>query len=1086
MRLAAILALITFGLSAVCNASPLMRYPTTSGKEVAFVAYDELWSASLAGGLAHRLTHDSGAVTTPMFSPDGKWIAYTWRRAGLHDVFVLPASGGNPRRLTFEASHFAEGAMVVAWTPDSKRIVFLSHRGTPVAKLIRAFSVPVEGGPAELLPLDHAGMMSYSPDGRTIAFNRIFRNLELRKRYIGGQAQDIYTFDFAAHRLTRITNWKGTDTSPMWFRKTIYFLSDRGAGFRQNIWSYSFDTNRFKQITYFTNYDVDWPSLGGSTLTFQQGGLLYALDLPSERLHELVFDVPDDGERTAIHSVRVSGSTRAKDAMGGVDYALSPAGDTLLISARGDLLRVAPNKAGENLTDSPAADEDHPSWSPNGKMIAYETDVSNAQQIAMRPAAAGAGAERILTRFTTGYFYTPLWSPLGDSLAVADANHSLWWIRLDGSAAPQRVAYDPYAEIRDAAFSPDGRWLAYSTLRANQTRAIHLNELGSGKDTVVSSSMESDRNPIFMPDGRTLAFISQRNEQPFVSDRDDESIIATVNSDGLYTAALDIASEPLPESDASHSNFTRPVRIHLDGLMARAVPLPVTPAVIKSLAVQGSELFYQTQPLQLIGGDLPGQKSALHAFDFLSHRDRTVVTGLDDFNLSAGSAAVAYRRNGEWRIASTSTGATSDGELIDLSGVKVRVDPKREWAEMFENAWRLDRDVFFSKVMNGSDWQAVHDAYAKLLPRLGSQDDFLYLLAQLQGEIASSHTFLGRGEDSDTRPPSATGLLGADYALDQTSGRYRFAEIYAGDQTRPEYAGPLGQPGVEVKQGDYLLAVDGSELMAPSDPDQLLSGRSGQVTLTIAATPAGVRHEVKVRVLVDDTAVRRHDWIEHNRREVERLSGGKLGYVFLTDFADEGSKDFIRQFYPQRDKAGLIFDVRWNRGGFTSQAVLDVLRRQRAGMFVNREGAVSPLPGATAPKVMRTIINYGSASDGDQFPFFFRRFGLGKVIGERTWGGVQGINGPWRLMDGSSIWIPKDSLSSLDGHWVIENEGVAPDARVPSAIEEVLSHGDVQLNAAVQSALAQLRREAPPALKAPHPLPAYPVGGNVPGASFAH
>lgn len=1082
MRLAGLFVLVILALSPICDARPLMRYPTTSRKEIAFVAYDELWSAPLAGGVAKRLTHDLGAVTTPMFSPDGKWIAFTWRRAGLRDVFVIPAGGGEPRRLTFEASRFSEGAMVVAWTPDSTQIIFLSHRGTPVIKLIRAFSVPVEGGPAELLPLDHAGMMSYSPDGHTVAYNRIFRNLELRKRYIGGQAQDIYTYEFAAHRLTRITHWKGTDTSPMWFARKIYFLSDRGMGFRQNIWSYSLNTKRVQQITHFKNYDIDWPSLGGSTITFQQGGLLYALDLPSEHLRKVSVDVPDDGERTGVRSVPVSGSIRATDAMGRVDYALSPDGHSLLISARGDLLRVAPDKAGEDLTNTPAADEDHPSWSADGKTIAYETDAAKGQQIAIRP--ANGSSERILTHFPTGYFYTPVWSPLGDSLAVSDANHSLWWIHLDGSA-PLRLASDPFAEIRDAAFSPDGRWLAYSTQRANQTRAIHLYELGSGQDTVVSSSMESDRSPIFTPDGRTLLFISQRNEQPFVSDRDDESIIATINSDGLYAVALD----PRPTQSASPAGptpSTGPVRIQLNGLMGRAISLPVTPAVIAAISVQGSEVFYQTKPVQLLSGDLPGQKSMLHALDLVSHHDRIVVDDLDDFNLSSGSPEVAYRRDGQWRIASTETSATADDESIDLSGTKVSVTPKCEWAEMFENAWRLDRDVFFSRVMNGSDWRAVHDAYVKLLPLMGSKDDFLYLLAQMQGEIASSHTFIGHGTDTDTRSPTVTGLLGADYALDRTSGRYSFAVIYKGDPTRSEYASPLGQPGVAVKQGDYLLAVNGRELVAPQTPDQLLSGLSDWVTLTVASSPAGLRHEVKVRALNSDTAVRRHDWIEHNRREVERLSAGKLGYVFLTNFVAEGSKDFIRQFYPQRNKAGLIFDVRWNWGGFTSQAVLDILRRQRAGIFVNREGAISPLPGAVAPKIMTTIMNYGSASDGDQFPFFFRKFGLGKLIGERTWGGVQGINGPWRLMDGSFITIPKDSLSSLDGEWIIENEGVAPDVRVPSAVEEGLFRGDIQLRAAVQTTLAQLRRNLPPSQRAPRPLPAYPLAGNVPGASFIH
>ncbi len=974
--------------------------------------------------------------------------------------------------------------MVIAWTPDSHHIIFLSHRGAPVEQLVRAFSVPIQGGPAELLPLDRAGMMSYAPDGHTIAYNRNFRNLELRKRYVGGRAQDIYTYNFVTRRLVRLTKWKGTDTSPMWFEHTIYFLSDRGAGFRANIWSYDLRTHKYHQVTRFADYDVDWPSLGSSTITFQQGGHLYAIDLPSEHLRKVEVSIPEDDQPTARRSVAVEHAVRVKDATGGVDYALSPTGDAILVSARGDLFRVAPQASWKNLTRTPGADEDHPAWSPDGKTIAYETDSSGAQQISVRPADGGPG--RVITHFATGYFYTPLWSPLGDSMAIADANHELWWVHLDGEP-PQRIAADPYAEIRDAAFSPDGRWLAYSTQRPNQLHALHLRELTSGRDTIISSPMESDRSPVFTPDGRLLVFISQRNEQPFVSDRDDESLISTINSDGLYAVTLDRRSQsPLLKASLSTSSHSFSVHIDLDGLMKRAVALPVTPGVIASLEVRSSELFYQTEPVQLIGGELSGATNALHAFNIDTLTDRTVLDDVDSFSLAADGNHVAFRRKGAWWISSSKPTVAEHSEAIDLSGLTILVDPAREWAEMFENAWRLDRDLFFSRVMNGSDWEAVHDAYAKLLPHVGSQEDFLYLLGQMQGEIASSHTFIGRGDDSDPRKPSPTGLLAADYALDSSSGRYRFSRIYRGDQTRPEMAGPLGRPGLNVSEGDYLLAINGRELIAPANPDSLLSGITGDVKLTLASSALGKRHVIEVQAVVDDTSVRREAWIEDNRREVDQLSGGQLGYMFLADFESEGSKAFVRQFYPQRNKAGLVIDVRWNRGGFTSQAVLDVLRRKRAGFFVNREAAISPLPSSTAPKVMVTIINYASASDGDQFPYFFRKFGLGRLVGERTWGGVQGINGPWRLMDGSYITIPKDSLAALSGKWIIENEGVTPDLAVFARPEEAVTHTDAQLRAATRWAIAQIKRTPPHPLKAPSPLPAYPPAGNVPGASFTH
>jgi tricorn protease len=1082
MRKALAVIGLALGCAAYSHAAPLLRYPTASTTKVGFVAHGDLWTTSLQGGLAQRLTHNAGVVTTPLFSPDGHWIAYTSRQDGLHDVFVVLAEGGEPRRLTHEASSFADGDLVVAWTPDSKRVVFLSHRGSPVSKLVRAFSVSVKGGPAEQLPLDRAGMISFAPGGRTIAYNRVFRNLELRKRYIGGQAQSIYTYNFDSRALSRITDWKGTNTAPMWFKKKLYFLSDRGSNFRENIWSFDFVSRSFRQITNFLDYDIDWPSLGGSTITFQQGGHLFAIDLPSEQLREIKVDVPNEDERTRPRSVMVGQFVRFTDVMGGVDYSISPQGESLIVSARGDLFCLRPNSQAQNLTNTPGVDEDHPSWSPDGQLIVYETDSDGEQQLALR--SAQGGPERLLTHFLTGYLYSPTWSPLGDSLAVADANHSLWWVHLDGSV-PQRIAFDPLAEIRDAAFSPDGRWLAYSTQRPTKLRAIHLYELSTGQDTVVSSLMENDRAPVFTSDGQFLVFVSQRNEQPFVSDRGDESLVSTLNSDGLYAVALDARPPHLRDDrSAGAPAGNAAVRVDLEGFMSRAVALPITPGVIESLEARPTGLFYQTNPVQLLDGDLAGARSALHVLDLAVLKDRVVLEGLDNFSVSADGMTVAFHRDGVLAVTSTAAEKPVGLTSLNLANLVATVDPLREWTEMFENAWRLDRDVFFSKGMNGSDWQAVHDAYVRFLPRLGSQDDFLYLLGQMQGEIASSHTFLAAGIDADAREPVRTGLLGADYALDAASNRYRFAHIYTGDQTRLAMRGPLGVPGLAIKPGDYLMAVNGRELVAPKDPDSLLAGQTKEVTLTVALSATGARREVKVTPLVDDTAVRRYDWIEDNRKKVDRLSRGRLGYIFLTDFNAEGSKDFVRQFYPQRDKEGLVFDVRWNRGGFTSQAVLDVLRREHAGIFVNREGSVSPLPGATAPSMMVALINYASASDGDQFAFFFRKFGLGKLVGERTWGGVQGINGPWKLMDGSSITIPKDSLASLDAHWIIENEGVTPDISVEPPPGEAITHRDLELEVAIKVALEQCDQYPMLVPHAPAETPAYPPGGDVPGAAF--
>ena len=1060
--------------------APLMRYPNASDTRIAFAAYGDLWTAPLSGGSATRLTRDPGTVSYPRFSPDGRWIAFTAQRAGTYDVYVMPATGGPERRLTFMATNSPTNSEVVVWTPDSRDVVFLSSIRSPSRKIMRAFIVPVEGGWPVALPLDHAGLLSFGPRGHAIAYNRIFRNAALPKRYLGGQQQNLYTYDLDTKRLDRITDWKGTDTAPMWFGQTIYFLSDRGPGFRANIWAYDTVSRTGRQITRFADYDVDSPSLGGRTITFQQGGLLYAIDLPSETLHRVAVNVPDEGSRTAHRTVPAVVAVRVVDAMDQVDYALSPDGTELALSAHGDLFGLRADETWHDLTATSGADEDHPSWAPDGNEIAYETDADGEQQLAIRP--GGGGSQRLLTHFTSGALYTPSWSPDASRLLVPSAAHELWLVSVDGSA-PRRLAQDAQAEIRDAVFSPNGRWVAYSTMRPNRQRAIHLLALQGGRDTVVSSPMESDRLPCFSADGRVLFFVSQRHEQPMVSDRDEETIIATVYSDGIYAATLDPAD---PSPLAAHPSSQAPSTLHPDliGLMARAVALPITPTVIASLEARGGRLFYETRPLQLIDGDLPGEEGALHEFDLTAADDRIVARGLDNHSLSAHGDTVAIRRDGAWGLVDTGLHPSPEVAL-DVSRLRVTVDPRLEWAEMVRNAWRLDRDVFFSRVTNGSDWQAVWTAYARLLPHLGSDDDVRYLLEQVQGELASSHTFLVPARPTDPRPPVHTGFLGVDYALDGGSGRYRFGRILTGDNSRDAFRSPLTASGLGLHDGDLLLAVNGHDLRAPSSPDALLAGATGTVSLTVAASLGGARRAVQVVPLTSEEALRRFDRTVRNRAFVDRLSGGRVGYVALSDFVGEGWGEFVRQFYPQADRQALIVDVRWNSGGFTSQAVLSVLRRTLAGGFVNREHAVSSLPVAVPPRDMVALLNWGTGSDGDQFAFYFRQYGLGPLVGTRSWGGVQGINRPWSLMDGTGLTIPKDALADPAGHWIIENTGVAPDVQVDDRPNEGVTRQDVQLETAVRVALDRLHAYPPAVAMAPNELPAYPPAGNVPGASFA-
>jgi tricorn protease len=1101
----------------------LMRYPTLHGDTVVFVAHDNLWSVPRSGGIASRLTTDPGRDVLPRYSPDGNWIAFTGEYQGNRDVYVIPAHGGAARRLTFTSDVAPEAPlrwgpnnMVVTWTPDSKSVVFLSRRNAWNSWYGLLFQVPVTGGLAVPLPLDRGGFLSYGPSGHEIAYNRIMRNFRTWKRYTGGLGQDIDIYDFDTRKLRHVTDWPGTETLPMWDGKMIYFLSDHGPEHRENIWATDVDSHAFRQLTQFKDYDIDFPSLGtggadGAGIVFQQGGSLYVLDVPSGALHRLSVTVPDDGARTGPQWVDAGKLIRDQDMAQQTDFAVAPNGGRAAFSARGDIFTV-PAEHGDtrDLTATSNADEDHPAWSPDGKTLAYTTDGSGGQQIATRPAEGGQ--ETLLTHFAQGYFYAPVWSPDGHNLAFSDGEHKLWYVSAAGGS-PQLVAEDKYNEIHDYTWSADGLWLAYSITADNQQSNIWLYSLKTHHATRVSDPQSNDFQPGFDRAGKYFYFLSTRHENPTLSQS--EFNIATLKMTGVYVATLrsDEPSPFAPRSDegavaasgpsagakrdhgkeggmadrsggSSHAEEWQPaatsaIGIDLQDLMQRAVPLPVTPANIVSLSVRGAQVYYMTTPPQMIGGDLPGERPALHVFDMVKRKDDTVLEGLGAYSLAADGKKVLYRMGKDYFIADAAAGdeAQKSRKQLDLGHMRIRVQPTREWAEMFENAWRLERDLFVNKAMNGVDWQGVHKSYARLLPLVGSRGDLNYLIGEMQGELSNSHTYVGGGDEMPAEQRVPTAFLGADFALDRASGRYRLATIYQGDNTRDDYRAPLTAPGLDVHQGDYLLAIDGVELRATTDPYTLLVGKQGQtIKLTLADSPDGKRRAVTVLPVNSELSLREHAWITHNRELVDRLSGGKVAYIYLSDMGSLGMEQFIRQFYGQLDKRALIVDDRFNGGGFIDQIVLERLRRVLVGLFTDREWAGLPNPQQLidGPKVC--LLNHYSASDGDIFPYFFRKYGLGPLIGTRTWGGVRGIRGEWSLLDGGYITIPESSMYGLHSEWLIENHGVAPDMEVEDLPGDLQAGRDAQLEAGVKYLLGKLKEHPGGLPPPPAELPAYPPG----------
>ncbi|HEY1749838.1 MAG TPA: S41 family peptidase [Caulobacteraceae bacterium] len=1091
-----------------------------------FVADGNVWSVAKSGGTAVRLTSAQGQDMFPRVSPDGRWIAYTEASKAGTDVWVIPAAGGAARRLTYRPTTEAGTGgrhgpdnMVVTWTPDSQSVVYLSKGDQWNSWLQYMYKVPVAGGLPTPMPIDSAvGLATFAPDGHTIAYNRIFRNFRTWKRYNGGLGQQVFTYDFDTHQLAQLTNWSGTNTSPMWYGRKIYYLSDQDAHRRANIWVLDLDTKQAREVTHFTDYDIDFPALGGDAISFQQGGKLYVLDLPSEQLREVPVSVPDDNPRTRPHVAEVKDQIRDVDPAQVVDYALAPNGKRTLFSARGDIFSVpTENGATRDLTDTQGTDEDHPAWSPDGRWIAYTTDAGGAQQVAVRPAEGGP--ERRLTSFAEGYLYGPTFSPDGHMLTFSDGAHRLWVVSVDGGA-PRQVAQDKDNEIHDQSFSPDGRWLAFSMTAFGRRRDLYLYDIGAAKLTRLGDGSNIDGGPVWSPNGKYLYFTSNRHENTVPSDV--EFDFAILKSAGVYAIPLarDTASPVAPRSDEADTGPAKddgkadgkkdddakttkedakpgkkspperpgaiaPIRVDLDGMMARAVALPIDPANIAQLDARDDRLYYLTQPVQLIEGALKGEKSALHVYDLKTRKDQVVSEDVDSYSLSQDGEKVLIKHDSDYTVLDAKANATKDEDEVkklDLAHLRMVVDPVQEWAEMYDNAWRLERDLFYSPVMNGVDWKTVHDSYARLVPLAGSREDLNYLIGQMIGEISNSHTYVGGGDDGDTGPAVHAALLGVDWALDPASGRYRVAVIYPGDNTRDDYRSPLAQPGLDVKAGDYVLAINGVDLRAPTPPDSLLQLADSNTTvdLTVADTPTGPTRHVVVKPVKAELSLREAAWIEHNRETVDKLSGGKIGYVYMSDMDQLGLQQFVRQFYAQLDKQAMIVDDRWNGGGFIAPFALERLRRVLAAMGTNRERGVATEPAEVlnGPKV--TLLNHWSASDGDIFPYLFRQYGLGQLIGTRSWGGVRGIRGNWRLMDGGYITIPEGAEYGLDSQWSVENHGVDPDIDIENMPADLLAGHDMQLETAVSVLMKQLAAK-PGGLPPPPPLlPAYPKSGIVP------
>jgi tricorn protease len=931
----------------------LMRFPDVYKDKMVFSYGGDLWLVSTAGGVARRITTHPGLELFPKFSPDGKWIAFTGQYDGNFNVYVIPADGGEPKQLTFrpDIGHINErmgpNNEVITWFPDSKRILFLSRRDTFNDWFGRLFSVSIDGGLAVRLPIDKGGLTSFSGDGSTIAYNRIFRNFRTWKRYRGGMQQQISIYNFTNNHYEQISDPDGNDSFPMWRGDTIYFDSDRGPEQRMNLWAYNMKTKEMRQLTHFKEFDVNWPSLGPDSIVFENGGYLYVFDLASEQAKKITVYLPGDRDLARKHWENVSKWITEAD--------ISPEGKRAVFSARGDVFTV-PAKEGSirNLTQTPGIRERYSVWSPDGKWIAYVSDRTGEDEIYIIP-QDGMGQE---VRVTTDgkVFRLPLvWSPDSKKLLYADKSLRLFYVDIN-EKKPVLIDQGRFFDLTDYSWSPDSQWAAYAKVEENGYGVIYLYSLADKKITPVTTSFTNSFNPIFDQGGKYLYFLSNRDynevlgvyDTEFANPKATRVYVVTLRADlpspfapqsdeetgkkpeSEQKAAEQKKKEEKPEAKEEAKEKQEPFRIDLAGIGNRVVALSIPPANMGNLGAAKEMIYYVTMPIFGLSGPLPGEDRAIHVYDLKERKDHILVAGADGYALSFNGKKLLYaapKMGGEddedgpsehtYGIVDASPpsdGPHKVGEgALNLSGMRAEIDPPAEWKQIFYEVYRQERDYFFEPSMNGVDWAAQRDKYAQLLPYVADRYDLTYILGEMIGELSNSHTYVGGGDYPNLHPVNV-GLLGVDLEADTASGRYRFRKIYPGENWKANLRSPLTEPGVDVKEGDYLLAVNGRALRVPQNPYQPFVNTAGQnVTLTINSKPSeeGARNVV-VKPIGTEFGLRELDWINTNRQKVDQATNGRVGYVYLPDMGASGLNEFIKQFFPQIRKEGLIFDVRYN------------------------------------------------------------------------------------------------------------------------------------------------------------------------------
>lgn len=1063
----------------------MLRMPDIHGNRIVFVYGGNLWTVDATGGEARRLTSAAGFESMPRFSPDGQWIAFSGDYDGNNDVYVIPAAGGEPTRLTWHPGW----DRVLDWEPDGRAIRFQSPRQHWGGFSVPMFTVPVTGGLPAQMPFSEGGLSSWSPDGKRLAYNRQIVENRTWKRYKGGMAQDIWVHDFAAGKSTRLTDWVGADNFPMWHGNTIYFTSDRTG--KLQIWAHDLATGQERQITQHKDYDVKWPSLGPGAIVYENGGWLWVLDLATAQTRRITVAVRDD---------RLLARPTWRDVSGDIGSAgLSPDAKRAVFAARGDVFTVPAEKGDvRNLTQTPGVRERDAAWSPDGKWIAYLSDETGEYEVWLRP-GDGKGPARQVTKNGANWRFDLLWSPDAKRIAFSDSEFDLWVLEVD-SGGLTKADHSPVREITEMSWSGDGRWLAYAKGEPNGFRSIFLYDTSAKQVHRVTDDLTDEGSPAFDPAGKHLYFTSARHFQPAFAGYDLHPFFTGMN--GLYLVTLQAdAPRPFPpesdevapkdgegdkkdaedgkkgdkeKKDDKDAGKPAPVAIDVAGIGDRIVALPVDRGNYGDLRAAEGKLFFTDAPA-LRGDDDDGGGgggSELKVFLAEKREVKTVLASVDGYDLSADGQKILYAQKGKFGIVDAAADQKPAEKPLRTGEMKARVDFRAEWAQIIREVWRLERDFFYDPGMHGVDWAEMGRRYGQLVPYAAHRDDIGYLIGELIAELNCSHTYTGGG-DLPRTPQVGTGLLGCDLAPDQASGRYRLARILRDRDWNEDQRTPLSGPGIDARDGDYLLAVDGVELRLPTNPYSLFENKVGrQVVLRLAADPSGKdAREVTVEPVGSELGLRYTKWVNDNRRKVAELSQGRIGYFHMPNTAVGGIQGFARGWYPQLRRDALIIDERNNGGGFVPDVYTTVMAQKPLNMWGRRPGMQSELtPGTAFPGPMAMLANGYAGSGGDALPWYFKALGLGKVIGTRTWGGLVGIDRGIGTIDGGRITMPAFGFYTLDGRWEVENHGTEPDIELDNLPEDEYRGLDRQLEKAVEVLMKELATKAP---RLPE-RPAYP------------